>query len=328
MIKILFLFLLFLLTRKIQSLQKLEYREESTIGILKINFPLRTGLNSKALEDIDNILNKIDTIKIRSLIIDTTFDASKLNSVDKETQELIDSYIKYGKETKQNVEISPFPGFLPVKGFLVLVNGEVVKQVITGDNNIYSNPDIEEMIKMTRKEAIKFSEKGNYVMRKIETFPIPVIFIAGLSCRGTCLQLALSCDIRISSDKADFGLPEVSYGVMPGFGGTQRLARILGTGMAKQLIYTGGYLESKEALKYGLVNAIFPSDKLLDEAKKIAENIGKNSLYAIKNSKKAINDGLQENIDKAILIEEKLFGDCFETQEQKVNMENFLKKHK
>ena len=116
---------------------------------------------------------------------------------------------------------------------------------------------------MNRKEAIKFSEKGNYVLRKIETFPIPVIFIAGGPCRATCLQISLSCDIRISSDDAQFGLPEVSYGIMPGFGGTQRLARILGPGMAKQLIYTGGYLESKEALKYGLVNAIYPKDTLL-----------------------------------------------------------------
>lgn len=307
MTKILFLCLLFLLICKIQSYKEIEYKEEGTIGILKINYPMKSGLNSKALEYINNILNKINTIKIKALIIDTIFDVSKLNSVDKETQVLIDSYIKLGKETKQNVEISPFPGFLPVRGFHVLVNGEVVKQVITGDNNIYSNPDIEEMVQMTREEAIKFSEKGNYVLRKIETFPIPVIFIADSSCRGTCLQISLSCDIRISSDDVIFGLPEVSYGIMPGFGGTQRLARILGAGMAKQLIYTGGYLESKEALKYGLVNAIYSKDQLLNEAKKLAENIGKNSLNAIKNSKKAINDGLQENIDKALIIEEKLF---------------------
>ena len=328
MTRILFLFLLLLLTCKIQSFKEIEYKEERTIGILKINYPMKNGLNSTALEDINNILNKINTTKIRSLIIDTIFDKSKLNSVDKETQKIIDSYIKFGKETKQNIEISPFPGFLPVTGFLVLVNGEVVRQVITGDNNIYSKPDIEEMVKMNRKEAIKFSEKGNYVLRKIETFPIPVIFIAGGPCRATCLQISLSCDIRISSDDAQFGLPEVSYGIMPGFGGTQRLTRILGPGMAKQLIYTGGYLESKEALKYGLVNAIYPSDKLLNEAKKIAENIGKKSLNAIQNSKKAINEGLQENIDKALIIEENLFGDCFETPEQKANMENFLQKGK
>ena len=115
---------------------------------------------------------------------------------------------------------------------------------------------------------------------------------------------------------------------MPGFGGTQRLARIIGSGMAKQLIFTGGYLEAKEALEYGLVSAIYPTDTLLYEAKKIAENLGKNSLSAIKNSKKAINDGLNENIDKALIIEEKLFGDCFETQDQKMRMKNFINKNK
>ena len=281
------------------------------------NFPnvndYRNPIIAEAMKEMKyvNMFNQ-GIRRVQDMLLDNgnkeaVFDVSKLNSVDKETQVLIDSYIKLGKETKQNVEISPFPGFLPVRGFHVLVNGEVVKQVITGDNNIYSNPDIEEMVQMTREEAIKFSEKGNYVLRKIETFPIPVIFIADSSCRGTCLQISLSCDIRISSDDVIFGLPEVSYGIMPGFGGTQRLARILGAGMAKQLIYTGGYLESKEALKYGLVNAIYSKDQLLNEAKKLAENIGKNSLNAIKNSKKAINDGLQENIDKALIIEEKLF---------------------
>ena len=141
---------------------------------------------------------------------------------------------------------------------------------------------------MTKKEAIKFSEKGNYVFLKIKTFPIPVIFISGSFCIGTCLQIALSCDMRISSDDIIFGLPEVSYGIMPGFGGAQRLARIIGSGMTKQLIYTGENIESKEALKYGLVNAIYSKDKLLNEVKKIAENIGKNSLNTIKNSKKQI----------------------------------------
>ena len=247
---------------------------------------------------------------------------------DEETQKIIDSYIKYGKETNQKIEIIPFPSLVPITGFLVSVNGEVVKQVITGKSKFGSTPDIEEMEKMTKNKAIKFSEKGNYVFRKIETFPIPVIFIAYSSCKGTGFQLALSCDIRISSNGSIFGFPEVSYGIMPGFGGTQRLARIIGSGMAKQLIYTGEYLEAKEALKYGLINAIYPTDKLLNEAKKIAENIGKNSLNAIKNSKKAINDGLQENIEKAIIIEEKLFGDCFETQDQKDSMKNFINKNK
>ena len=228
----------------------------------------------------------------------------------------------------QNIETIPFPAINPVTGFLVLLNGEVIKTVITVESKFEQTLDIEEMAKMTKNESIKFSKKGNYIFRKIETFPIPVIFIGYSSCLGTGLEIVLSCDIRISSDNMIFGFPEVSYGIMPGFGGTQRLARIIGSGMTKQLIFTGGYLETKEALKYGLVNAIYPKDRLLNEAKKIAENWGKNFLNAIQNSKKAINDVLKENIDKAIVIEEQLFGECFETQAQKERMKIFLNNNK
>ena len=322
------LFLITLLFLKIITCKDIEYNEEGTTGILKINHPLINTLNSKALDDIDNILNKINTKKIWALIIDTIFDLSILNSIDEKTQELMDSYIKYGKETNQNIETIPFPAINPVTGFLVILNGEVIKTVITGESKFEQTLDIEEMAKMTKNESIKFSKKGNYIFRKIETFPIPVIFIGYSSCLGTGLEIVLSCDIRISSDNMIFGFPEVSYGIMPGFGGTQRLPRIIGSGMTKQLIFTGGYLETKEALKYGLVNAIYPKDRLLNEAKKIAENWGKNFLNAIQNSKKAINDVLKENIDKAIVIEEQLFGECFETQDQKERMKIFLNKNK
>ena len=328
MLKSISLLLAILLAFKIITCKHIEYKEEGTTGVLKISYPMINSLNSKSLDEINDILNKINTNLIKALIIDTIFDISKLSSVDEETQKLMDKYIQYGKETNQNIEVIPFPSINPVSGFLVLLNGEVVKSVITGESEFDRSPGMEEMVKMTKTEAEKFSQKGNNVLRKIETFPIPVIFIGSSSYIGTGLQIALSCDIRIGSDKIIFGLPEVSYGIMPGFGGTQRLARIIGSGMAKQLIFTGGYLEAKEALEYGLVSAIYPTDTLLYEAKKIAENLGKNSLSAIKNSKKAINDGLNENIDKALIIEEKLFGDCFETQDQKMRMKNFINKNK
>ena len=328
MLKSISLLLAILLAFKIITCKHIEYKEEGTTGVLKISYPMINSLNSKSLDEINDILNKINTNLIKALIIDTIFDISKLSSVDEETQKLMDKYIQYGKETNQNIEVIPFPSINPVSGFLVLLNGEVVKSVITGESEFDRSPGMEEMIKMTKTEAEKFSQKGNNVLRKIETFPIPVIFIGSSSYIGTGLQISLSCDIRIGSDKIIFGLPEVSYGIMPGFGGTQRLARIIGSGMAKQLIFTGGYLEAKEALEYGLVSAIYPTDTLLYEAKKIAENLGKNSLSAIKNSKKAINDGLNENIDKALIIEEKLFGDCFETQDQKMRMKNFINKNK
>ena len=166
------------------------------------------------------------------------------------------------------MQVIPFPSINPVSGFLVLLSGEVVKSVITGESEFDRTQGMEELVKMTKIEAEKFSQKGNNVLRKIEAFPIPVIFLGSSSYIRIGLQIALSCDIRIGSDKMSFGLPEVSYGIMPGFGGTQWLARIIGSGMAKQMIFTGECLEPKEALKYGLVSATYPTDTLLYEAKK------------------------------------------------------------
>jgi len=184
------------------------------------------------------------------------------------------------------------------------------------------------MSKLTKRQGEAFGKKGNDIFRKLETFPIPVIAaINGFALGGGC-EIAMSCDIRICSENAIFGQPEVGLGITPGFGGTQRLARIVGQGMAKQMIFTGQNIKADEALRIGLVNEIIPQNELLDKAKKIAENIGKNIGHAVKNSKKAINEGLQVNMDKAIEIEEKLFGDCFETDEQREAMYNFLHKGK
>ena len=129
----------------------------------------------------------------------------------------------------------------------------------------------------------------------------------------------MSCDIRICSENAMFGQPEVGLGITPGFGGTQRLARTVGVGMAKQLIYTARNIKADEAYRIGLVNAVYPQEELMEQAKKMASTIAKNAPIAVRNCKKAIND-----IDQAIVIEEKLFGDCFETEDQKAGMGNFL----
>ena len=197
-----------------------------------------------------------------------------------------------------------------------------------GEKSFVAGADIAEMSTLTKKQGMEFSKKGNDVFRKIETFPIPVIAaVNGFALGGGC-EISMSCDIRICSDNAIFGQPEVGLGITPGFGGTQRLARIVGIGMAKQMIFTAQNIKADEALRIGLVNAIYPQNELLNEAKKLAEAIGKNGPNAIKNSKKAINKGTQVDMDKAIEIEEKLFGDCFETSEQKNGMENFLNKSK
>ena len=138
----------------------------------------------------------------------------------------------------------------------------------------------------------------------------------------------MSCDIRICADTAVFGQPETGLGITPGFGGTQRLARLVGPGMAKQLIYTAKNIKADEALRIGLVNAVYPLEELMPAAEKLAATIAKNAPIAVRACKKAINEGLEAKMDDAVVIEEKLFGSCFETADQKEGMGAFLEKRK
>ena len=197
-----------------------------------------------------------------------------------------------------------------------------------GEKSFVAGADIGEMSTLTKAEGEAFGKKGNDVFRMIETFPIPVIAaVNGFALGGGC-EISMSCDIRICSENAIFGQPEVGLGITPGFGGTQRLARIIGVGMAKQLIYTARNIKADEAYRIGLVNAVYPQEELLDQAKKMASIIAANAPIAVRNCKKAINDGLDADMDQAIVIEENLFGDCFETEDQKAAMANFLEKDK
>ena len=197
-----------------------------------------------------------------------------------------------------------------------------------GDKSFVAGADIGEMSTLTKAEGEAFGKKGNDVFRMIETFPIPVIAaINGFALGGGC-EISMSCDIRICSDNAVFGQPEVGLGITPGFGGTQRLARIIGVGKAKEMIYGGRNIKADEAYRIGLVNNVYTLEELMPAAKKLASTIAANAPIAVRNCKKAINDGLQVNMDDALVIEEKLFGDCFETEDQKAGMGNFLEKDK
>src|SRR5699024_8447070 len=135
-------------------------------------------------------------------------------------------------------------------------------------------------------------------------------------------------DIRICSDNAVFGQPEVGLGITPGFGGNQRLARLVGLGMAKQLVYSALNIKADEALRIGLVNAVYPQAELLDNALTLAVKIDRNAPIAVRNCKKAMNEGISLPIDKAVEVEEKLFGDCFETHDQVEGMACFLSREK
>ena len=197
-----------------------------------------------------------------------------------------------------------------------------------GSKSFVAGADIAEMSTLTKAEGEAFGKVGNDVFRKIETFPIPVIAaINGFALGGGC-EIAMSCDIRVCSDNAVFGQPEVGLGITPGFGGTQRLARLVGVGMAKQMIYSARNIKADEAYRIGLVNSVYPLEELMDQAEKLAATIAKNAPIAVRNCKKAINDGLQVDMDQAIVIEEKLFGDCFESYDQKEGMNAFLEKRK
>ena len=210
-----------------------------------------------------------------------------------------------------------------------------------GDKSFVAGADIAEMSSLTKAEGEAFGKKGNDVFRKLETFPIPVIAaVNGFALGGRC-EISMSCDIRICSDNAVFGQPEVGLGITPGFGGTQRLARLVSPGMAKQLIYTARNIKAAEAYRIGLVNQVVSAevneagevvvsakDALMAAANKMAAGIAMQAPIAVRNCKKAINEGLQVDMDQAIVIEEKLFGDCFETEDQRAGMANFLEKDK
>lgn len=195
-----------------------------------------------------------------------------------------------------------------------------------GDKSFVAGADIGEMSTLTKEEGSAFGKKGNDLFRKIETFPLPVIAAVNGYALGGGNELAMSCDFRIASENAVFGQPEAGLGITPGFGGTQRLARLVGPGFAKQLIYSAKNVKADEALRVGLVNAVVPADQLMAEAEKIANRIAGNAPIAVRACKKAINEGLEMNMDDAIAHEEKLFGSCFETEDQKEGMANFLRK--
>ena len=213
---------------------------------------------------------------------------------------------------------------------LVNADEDIYALVLTGagEKAFVAGADIGEMSTLTKAESEAFGKKGNDVFRKLETMPIPTIAaINGFALGGGC-ELSMSCDIRICSDTAVFGQPETGLGITPGFGGTQRLARLVGPGMAKQLIYAAKNIKADEALRIGLVNAVYPLEELMDAAEKLAATIAKNAPIAVRACKKAINEGLQVDMDRAIVMEEKLFGSCFETADQKEGMGAFLEMRK
>lgn len=212
------------------------------------------------------------------------------------------------------------------------VNLETTRCLIitgAGEKAFIAGADVAEMCCMDESQARVFSETGNALFRRIETFPIPVIAAINGYALGGGNELALSCDIRICSENAVFGQPEASLGITPGFGGTQRLARVIGsTSKAKELLFTCRNIKAEEALQIGLVSAVHPKEELLAEALKMADRIADNAPIAIRTIKRAVNEGLDMPIVDAIQHEVDLFSNCFTTEDQKEGMQAFMEKRK
>lgn len=202
--------------------------------------------------------------------------------------------------------------------------------IITGDGEkaFVAGADIAQMAHLDPQQGEEFGRLGARVFRAIETLPIPVIAaVNGFALGGGC-ELAMACDIRIASVKAKFGQPEVGLGIIPGFSGTYRLPKLIGQGYAKEMIYTGKIIRADEALRVGLVNAIYEPEELMPKALEMAQAMLAKAPCAIALAKQSIGDGYDLNADEAIALENRLFGQCFATRDQKEGMDAFLTKRK
>ncbi|EIW20378.1 MULTISPECIES: short-chain-enoyl-CoA hydratase [Pelosinus] len=198
----------------------------------------------------------------------------------------------------------------------------------SGEKAFVAGADIAEMQTLTAIEGRNFGKIGQDVFNKLESLPQPVIAaINGFALGGGC-ELAMACDIRIASEKAKFGQPEVSLGITPGFGGTQRLPRLVGKGRGKELIYTGDIIDAGEAYRIGLVNKVAAPDELMNAAKAMAEKILSRASVAVQLSKAAVNEGLNMDLASGIAYEAEVFGLCFATEDQKEGMTAFVEKRK
>jgi len=204
---------------------------------------------------------------------------------------------------------------------------EVKIAILTGAGRAFvAGADIAQMEKLTVQEGRDMTLKGQKVMNLIEQIDKMVICaINGFALGGGC-ELAMACDIRIASDKAKFGQPEVNLGIIPGFGGTQRLPRLVGVGMAKYLIATGEMISADEASKIGLVEKVVPADDLLAEATKIAQTIISKAPIGIKMAKHSINIGMKMDVTNGVAYEAEAYVSTFASEDRVEGMNAFVEK--
>lgn len=198
----------------------------------------------------------------------------------------------------------------------------------TGGKAFAAGADITEMAMLSVQEAGDFSHAGNSVMEKLETLPVPVIAAVGGYALGGGCELALACDIRIASEQAVFGFPETSLGIIPGYGGIQRLVRTIGLSRAKEMVFTCNRVSAEEALRMGLVNKVVPCDRLMEEALLMADKIAGNAPLGIGASKRVANRTAGCTLKEAGRFEIVEFASCFGTRDQRMAMAAFAEKRK
>ena len=208
-------------------------------------------------------------------------------------------------------------------------NEEILVAVVTGAGRSFvAGADIGQMSTLTAVEAKKFGILGNKIFLKLENLSKPTIAaVNGFALGGGC-ELSMACDIRIASEKAKFGQPEVGLGITPGFGGTQRLPRIVGAANAMELILTAKTINAAQAKEMGLVSHVYAPEELMDKAMELANAIAANAQVAVRQSKAAIRRGLQTDMATGTAYESEAFGLCFATEDQKDAMKAFVNKEK
>jgi enoyl-CoA hydratase len=237
--------------------------------------------------------------------------------------------VKMNRPTAMNALNSETLGDLE-RAFGYLGGSDNVRVIIlTGEGKAFvAGADIAEMKDMSTDEARAFSQKGQKVFDLIARIDKPVIAaVNGFALGGGC-ELAMACDIRIASEKAKLGQPEVNLGIIPGFAGTQRLARLVGAAKAKELIFTGDLIDAQTAHSVGLVNQVVPAEELMDVCMEMAKKIASKGPTAVKLAKKVIDEGIQVNLDDGTTLESDRFAECFAGGEAKEGMSAFLEKRK
>nr|WP_319491544.1 enoyl-CoA hydratase-related protein [uncultured Desulfobacter sp.] len=212
----------------------------------------------------------------------------------------------------------------------VLANDEIRVLILTGtgDKSFVAGADISELTQMDALAAKYFSRKGQKLFSKIEALPFPAIAAVNGFALGGGSEVALACDFIYASEKAIFGLPEINLGLIPGFGGTQRLARVVGKNRAKEMIFTGGNITADKALEYGMVNQVCPHESLMDEVKKTAKKIAAKGCVSLRAAKEAIQAGLGCDLETGCLIENDAFAIAFASADAKEGTSAFLEKRK